>query len=54
MVSDGKRPYAVDKLYQNNLEQNVNGRKKMHGVTKHTISEVSLGIAATLNCKICK
>ena len=33
MVGEGKRPYAVDKLYQNNLEQNVNGRKKIHGVT---------------------
>ena len=32
MVGEGKRPYAVDKLYQNNLEQNVNGRKKIHGV----------------------
>ena len=32
MVGEGKRPYAVDKLYQNNLEQNVNGRKKTHGL----------------------
>ena len=33
MVGEGKRPYAVDKLYQNNLEQNVHGRKKAHGLT---------------------
>ena len=24
MVSDGKRPYAVDKLYQNNNSQHIN------------------------------
>ena len=37
MVGKGKRPYAVDKLYQNNLEQNVTGRKKVHGVV-YTVS----------------
>ena len=31
MVGQGKRPYAVDKLYQNNLDQNVNGRKQVPG-----------------------
>ena len=32
MVGQRKRPYAVDKLYQQNLDQNVNGRKQAHGV----------------------
>ena len=33
MASQGKRPYAVDKHHQNNLEQNVNGHKKVHDIT---------------------
>ena len=33
MVNQGKRLYAVNKLYQNNLDQNFNGRKKTHGLT---------------------
>ena len=39
MVGDGKRPYAMDKLYQNNLEQNVNGRKKTHGLA-YTVASI--------------
>ena len=31
MVGSGKRLYAVEKLYQNNLDQNVLGRKNPHG-----------------------
>ena len=54
MASEDKRPYAVDKLYQNNLDQNVNGRKKTHGLTftvTATPKRLKIGFTNNLDTK---